>query len=658
MAFFGRRQRNSHYRVARKAHDAQNERAGFRRRLWFAGFCMLIGFGALTARFYYLQVVSHQKYQTQAENNRIAVFPIPPSRGTISDRNGIPLAQNYSAYTLEIAPRKVEDLETTLTQLADIIEITPRDLRRFRRSLEDARNFETLPLRTKLTDEEVARFAVYKYRFPGVEIRARLYRQYPYQESASHVLGYIGRINDRDIERLQESGDLLNYRGTNHIGKTGVELSYESELHGIVGFEEVEVDALGRSVRTLSRIPPVVGDSLQLTIDMPLQRLAEEALGEMNGSVVAIVPSTGEILAMASMPGFDPGLFVEGIDTVNWDRLNTSPDKPLLNRAIRGLYPPGSTIKPFLSLAALTSGKRTAAQAIDDMGYFEISGGPGGKKYRFRDDKIGGHGRVDMHKAIVESCDTYYYILANETDIDDTARFLAQFGFGQETEVDIKNESKGVLPSRAWKRERFAGSRYREEHRRWYLGDSISAGIGQGYNSFTPLQLAHATAILANDGKVYRPHLVKRIVDGASGEAREIAPHLVKELSFKKEHLEVIRNAMVDVNLKGTGARIFKGASYTSAGKTGTSQVFSLRGERYVESRVKKHLRDHALFIVYAPVEKPEIAISVLVENGGFGARAAAPVARKLLDYYFTGRQPNEQSALDEVVKDETGWDE
>ncbi len=651
------RSRRTHYRASAQK-NAPQEIAGFKRRLWFAGFCMLLGFGVLTARFYYLQIVSHQKYQTQAENNRIAVLPIAPTRGMIMDRNGAPLVQNFSAYTLEISPAQVENLSETIMRLQEIMDITPRDIRRFQRMHEESRNFDTLPLRTKLTDEEVARFAVYKYRFPGVEIRARLYRNYPYQETASHILGYIGRINDRDIERLTERGDMFNYRGTNHIGKTGVELSYETRLHGIAGFEEVEVDALGRAVRILSRVPPVVGDSLRLTIDLPLQQLAEEALGDNNGAVVAIEPSSGEILAMASMPGFDPGLFVDGIDTANWDRLNTSEDKPLLNRAIRGMYPPGSTIKPFLSLGALVSGKRTAVQAIDDIGYFEIAG-PAGKKYRFRDDKVGGHGRVDMHKAIAESCDTYYYLLANEADIDDTARFLSQFGFGQKTGIDIENESRGVLPSRAWKRERFAGSRYREEHRRWYLGDSISAGIGQGYNSFTPLQLAHATAILANDGQAFRPHLVKSIVDGASGDAHDVEPEKTVSLAFSKEHLNVIRNAMVDVNINGTGARIFKDAPYTSAGKTGTSQVFSLRGERYHEARVKKHLRDHALFIVYAPVEKPRIAVAVLVENGGFGARAAAPIARKLLDYYLLGKVHEADDALDTMVRDdETGWAE
>lgn len=629
--------------LSRRTHheirDPARELFLFRKRLWLTGLAMLLVFGALLARFFYLQVIAHQQYQTQAENNRIAVVPVGPSRGTISDRNGAVLAQSFSAYTLELTPSRIHDLEATLAQLGELIEITPRDLRRFHRAMEESRNFDSLPLRTKLSDEEVACFAVHKYRFPGVDIRARLYRQYPFQETASHVLGYIGRLNDRDIERLTGSNDILNYKGTDHIGKTGIELSYESALHGIVGFDEVEVDALGRAVRTLTRVPPTPGDNLQLTIDLGLQQLAEQALGDSNGAVVAIDPNNGEILAMASMPGFDPNLFVEGIDTTNWDRLNTSPDKPLLNRPLRGAYPPGSTVKPFLALGALISGKRTAEFAFNDPGYFELPSG-GGKTYRFRDDKVGGHGRVDMHKSIVQSCDTYYYVLASETDIDDTARFLSQFGFGQKTGVDLEGESTGVLPSRAWKRERFGGSRYREEHRKWYLGDSISAGIGQGYNSFTPLQLAQAVATLANDGVAYRPHLVKRIVDGTSGQTQEFLPEETRRLALKPAHLATIKTAMADVNREGTAARIFKGATYTSAGKTGTAQVFSLRGERYIESQVKSHLRDHAWFIAYAPAEKPAIAVAILVENGGFGARAAAPIARTLFDYYLTGARP------------------
>ncbi|MDR0247615.1 MAG: penicillin-binding protein 2 [Burkholderiales bacterium] len=634
--------------------DPARELFLFRKRLWLTGLAMLLVLGVLLGRFFYLQVIAHQQYQTQAENNRIAVVPVGPSRGTISDRNGAVLAQSFSAYTLELTPSRIGDLEATLAQLGELIEITPRDLRRFRRAMEESRNFDSLPLRTKLSDDEVAQFAVYKYRFPGVDIRARLYRQYPSGETSSHVLGHIGRINDRDVEQLAQSGGLLNYKGTDHIGKTGIELSYEETLHGIVGFDEVETDALGRAVRSLTRVPPIPGDHLQLTIDLRLQQLAEQVLGESNGAVVAIDPNNGEILAMASMPGFDPNLFVEGIDVANWERLNNSPDKPLLNRPLRGAYPPGSTIKPLLALAALTSGKRTAEYAFNDPGYFELPSGTG-NAYRFRDDKVGGHGRVDMAKSIVQSCDTYYYILASETDIDDTARFLSQFGFGQKTGIDLEGEAVGVLPSRAWKRERFSGSRFREEHRRWYLGDSISAGIGQGYNNFTPLQLAHAVATLANDGISYRPHLVKRIIDGTTGQTKEVQPEETRRLDLKPAHLAIIKRAMVDVNREGTAARIFKDAPYTSAGKTGTAQVFSLRGERYVESQVKSHLRDHAWFIAYAPAEKPVIAVAVLVENGGFGARAAAPIARALFDYYLTGKR---SAARPKPDASEGGWDE
>ncbi|MDR2244245.1 MAG: penicillin-binding protein 2 [Burkholderiales bacterium] len=662
VAFFRRLDRMRRHRFRRwlslhrrhEIRDPIRELFLFRKRLWLTGLAMLLIFGVLLGRVFYLQVIAHQQYQTQAENNRIAIVPVGPSRGTISDRNGTTLAQSFSAYTLELTPSRIDRLETTLAQLGKLIEITPRDLRRFRRAMDESRNFDSLPLRTKLSDEEVARFAVYKYRFPGVDIRARLYRQYPLGETASHVLGHIGRINDRDIEQLTRSGSLLNYKGTDHIGKTGVELSYEETLHGIVGFDEVEVDALGRAVRSLTRVPPIPGDHLQLTIDLRLQQLAEQALGESKGAVVAMDPNNGEILAMASTPGYDPNLFVEGIDVANWDRLNTSPDKPLLNRALRGAYPPGSTVKPFLALGALVSGKRTPEQAISDPGYFDLPTGAG-RAHRFRDQKTDGHGRVDMHKSIVVSCDTYYYVLASETDIDDTARFMSQFGFGQKTGIDLEGEAIGVLPSRAWKRERFSGSRYREEHRRWYLGDSVSAGIGQGYSNATPLQLAYATATLANDGVSYRPHLVKRIIDGTTGQTKEVLPEETRRLDLKPAHLAAIKKAMVDVNREGTAARIFKDAPYTSAGKTGTAQVFSLRGERYIEEQVKHHLRDHAWFIAYAPAEKPVIAVAIIVENGGFGARAAGPIARALFDYYLTGAQT---ATIPKPDGDSEGWEE
>jgi penicillin-binding protein 2 len=456
----------------------------FRRRLVIAALLALGAFGALFGRFVYLQVVQHDHYRMLAESNRVAIVPIVPNRGVITDRKGVVLAQSYSAYTLELTPAKIRNLEATIDELATIVDIQPRDRKRFRKLLDESKNFESMPLRTRLSDEEVARFAVNRYRFPGVDIKARLFRQYPFGEVASHVIGYIGRITDKDLERIASWEDTANYKGSDYIGKVGVELSYERELHGTTGVEEVEVDAGGRAVRTLSRTPPVSGNNLRLSLDIRLQEVAEQAFGDRRGALVAIEPATGDILAFVSKPGYDPNLFVEGIDAANWEALNESPDKPLLNRPLRGAYPPGSTIKPFLALGALTSGKRTPQYSINDPGFFQLPG----SSYRFRDDKPGGHGSVDMYKSIVVSCDTYYYILASDTDIDDTARFMTQLGFGRKTGVDIEGELTGVLPSREWKRTRFAGEKYRDEHRKWYLGDSISAGIGQGYNAFTPMQ--------------------------------------------------------------------------------------------------------------------------------------------------------------------------
>jgi penicillin-binding protein 2 len=605
----------------------------FRRRLVLAGVLVVLAFCGLLARFVYLQVFQHSHFSTLAESNRIAIVPIVPNRGVITDRNGIVLAQSYSAYTLELTPSRIKDLDATIDELAEIVDIQPRDRKRFRKQLEESKNFESMPLRTRLTDEEVARFAVNRYRFPGVEIRARLFRQYPYGEIASHVIGYIGRINDRDVERIAEWDDVANYKGTDYIGKVGLELSYERELHGTTGVEQVEVDASGRAVRTLSRTPPVSGNNLRLSIDIKLQEAAEAAFGDRRGALVAIEPATGDILAFVSKPGFDPNLFVEGIDSANWATLNDSPDKPLLNRPLRGAYPPGSTIKPFLALAALTSGKRTPQQTIFDPGFYQLPG----SSYRFRDDKPGGHGSVDMYKSIVVSCDTYYYTLAGETDIDDTARFMSQLGFGRKTGVDIEGELIGVLPSREWKRTRFAGANYREEHRKWYLGDSISAGIGQGYNAFTPMQQAVAIATVANDGVAFQPHLVKSVVNVKTGEERIIAPQPSHTITAKPENIAIIRNALVGVNKEGTAAAAFVGAKYVSGGKTGTAQVYSLKGEKYSASKVDERLRDHAWFIAYAPADHPRIALSVLVENGGFGAQAAAPIARKVMDYVILG---------------------
>lgn len=614
--------------------DSEREIQRFRWRLVLLGIFMLLLFGLLFLRFSYLQVVQHRHYSTLAEANRISVLPIAPHRGVIVDRNGVLLAHNYSAYTLEITPSRAGDLEATIDELATIVEITPRDRRRFRKLLEESKRFESLPIRTRLSDEEIARFAVHRYRFPGVEAKARLFRQYPQGEMFSHVVGHIGRINQREVDQLEKSGRLANYRGSDYIGKTGLEQSYETALHGTTGIEEVEVDSGGRAVRVLSRTPPVPGNNLVLNLDAQLQEIAYQAFGERRGALVAIDPRNGGVLALVSKPGFDPNLFVDGIDPQSWGELNGSPDKPLLNRAAAGTYPPGSTFKPFMALAALFYGKRAPQQIISDPGYFMFGG------HRFRDGRPVPLGAVDMHRSIVVSSDVYYYTLANELGIDPIAKFMALFGFGSRTGIDIAGESAGVLPSTEWKLRRFK--------QKWYAGETISVGIGQGYNSYTPLQLASATATLANDGVMYRPHIVNYVEDIRSGEKTPVEPNPLRDLTLKPEHLKVVKDAMVGVNKDGTSARVFADAPYVSAGKTGTAQVIAIKqGEKYVESRVAERHRDHSLFIAYAPADNPTIALAVIAENSGFGARAAAPIARQVLDYHILGKLPAKPVEID-----------
>jgi penicillin-binding protein 2 len=594
-----------------------------------AGFVLLL-FLLLFTRFFYLQVSQREHYHTLAEANRISISPVVPNRGLIFDRNGEVLAQNFSAYTLEIVPNKVENIDSLVNELSTVIEISEKDRKRFTRLLGESRRFDSLPIRSRLTDTEVARFAANRYRFPGVEIKARLFRQYPKGEIASHVLGYIGRINDKDLERLEASDDLANYRGTQHMGKIGIEKSFEKELHGVIGFEERETDAAGRVIRVISRTPPVSGSNLTLSLDIKLQEVAEKAFGDRRGALVAIDPATGDVLAFVSKPGFDPNLFVDGIDTESWDYLNNSLDRPLNNRALRGLYPPGSTFKPFMALAGLELKARSAENGITDPGYFSLPG----SRHRFRDWKAGGHGYVDLHKSLVVSCDTYYYGLANDLGIDTIFSFVSQFGLGQKTGIDIEGESSGLLPSQAWKMKRYK--------QRWYPGDTISAGIGQGYNLATPLQLAFATAILASNGTAFRPHLVKQIHDNSSGAVRETVIQPLYTLDLDPANMAHVRNALIDVTRKGgTAALAGEGAAYTFAGKTGTSQVVGMKqGERYVESKVQERHRDHALFISYAPAENPKIALSVVVENGGHGGATAAPVARLVMDYFLLGIRP------------------
>jgi penicillin-binding protein 2 len=602
----------------------------FQGRLSTASVIMLVAFFILVLRFFWLGVVQNSYYTTRAEDNRLTLVPVVPNRGLIFDRNGVLMATNTSAYTLEVVPGLAGPIDPMIEALSKVVTIEGKDKRRFKQLLREAKTFESIPIRSRLTEEEVARFAAQRYKFPGVEVRARLFRSYPLGETASHALGYMGRINTKDLERIDEEGQAANYRGTDHIGKTGLEQRYEFEMHGVSGFESVEVDAGGRGIRVLSRTPPVSGNNLNLTIDAKLQQVAETAFGKRRGALVAIDPSNGEILALVSMPTYDPNLFVDGIRSDDWDVLNTDINKPLLNRAIYGTYPPGSTFKPFMALGALATGKRTPQQAISDPGYFNFG------NHTFRDDKKGGHGMVNMYTSIVHSCDTYYYTLANDWGINGIADFMGQLGFGSKTGIDIDGESRGILPSEAWKQRRFK----RPEQQKWYAGETISIGIGQGYNSYTMMQLAQATAILANNGVGYKPHLVRSISDVRSGGVREIPLEKAHEVALKSEHIEVIKNAMIGVNKEGTGTKAFAGAKYVAAGKTGTAQVFSLNGGNYSHGGTKEFLRDHALFIAFAPADKPKIALAVIVENAGFGATSAAPITRQVFDYYLQGIVP------------------
>ena len=610
----------------------------FRVRIFVASVVVLVAFLLLASRLVYLQVARHDDLSQQAESNRTSIVPVVPNRGLILDRNGIVLATNYSAYTLEIMPsRLAASLDKTIEALSEVVEIQPRDKRRFKKLLEESKSFESLPIRTRLTDEEVARFAAQSYRFPGVDIKARLFRSYPYGELASHVIGYIGRVNQSEKKLMEDwpEDKQANYRGTEYIGKLGIEQSYEEQLHGVTGVEQVETSAGGRAVRKLASNPATPGNTVVMSIDIKLQKLIEDLYGERRGAMVALDPKTGEVLAFVSKPTFDPNLFVDGIDSENWVALNESPDKPLLNRALRGTYAPGSTYKPFMALAALETGKRTPQQAISDPGFFMFGG------HRFRDDKEGGHGVVDMYKSIVHSCDTYYYVLANDMGVDLMHDMLARYGFGELTGIDIQGESRGLLPSTRWKR-----AAYRKpEQQKWYAGETISLGIGQGYNNFTMLQLALATGTVANGGVKMKPHLVQKVLDVQTHAATATAVHqAVGERVAKPENIAIIRNALVGVNIEGTSARSFLKAPYTSGGKTGTAQVIAIKqGEKYNAALIDERHRDHALFIAYAPADDPKIAVAMIVENAGFGAQNSAPIARRAFDYWLLGLYPSEE---------------
>ena len=605
----------------------------FRMRLAAAAVFVLFAFGLLVARLVYLQVYMHEELSTQAENNRISVVPIVPNRGLILDRNGIVLANNYSAYTLEITPSKVADVEALIDRLAEVVEIQPRDRKRFKRLMDENKSFESLPIRTKLTDDEVARFTAQRFRFAGADIKARLFRNYPLGQVGSHLIGYIGRINEAEKEKIDDSDDEANYRGTQYIGKLGVEQNYEAELHGTTGFEEMETSASGHPVRRLKSNPATPGNALVMSIDIRLQALVEELFGDRRGALVAIDPRNGEVLAFVSKPNFDPNLFVDGIDVENWKALNESPDKPLLNRALRGTYPPGSTYKPFMALAALTLGKRTPQQVTMDPGYYWFG------NHKFRDDKEGGHGAVDMYKSIVQSCDTYYYTLANDLGVDAMHDFMAPLGLGQLTGIDVQGELRGILPSTEWKRNAYR----KKEAQKWYAGETISLGIGQGYNSFTMLQLAQATATLAAGGQRYKPHLVKLVENFETRAQVRPVGEALPPLPWNADHVAFVRRAMFGVTQEGTSRGSFVNAPYQSGGKTGTAQVIAIgKDEKYNASKIDERHRDHALYTAFAPLDAPQIALALVVENAGFGAGAAAPIARRVFDFVLSGLYPSE----------------
>jgi penicillin-binding protein 2 len=592
----------------------------FRLRASVLAAVVLMAFALLLVRFAYLQVWKHGDYHTLAEKNRVALMPVQAPRGEILDRHGEIIAKNTPAFALEIEPHKVPDLEATLAYLATLVKIDDLDLRRFKRLRSELRKFDTVPLRPTLNDAEVAKLVVQLHHLPGVSVNVRSLRTYPHGDSASHMLGHIGRISKQDRTRIDNLPDASSYFGASHVGKLGLEQAYENQLRGRTGFERIEITAGGRMVRRLSGQLPAPGMNLQVSIDSELQQIVEKAYGKRRGALVAIEPATGEILAFVSMPNFNPALFIDGIDSTTWDQLNNSPDKPLLNRTLRGTYPPGSTYKPFLAIAALESGARKPDDTINDPGYFIFG------NHRFRDSNPKGNGIVDLHKSIVVSSDTYYYILARDMGVDLIHQHIAPWGFGQKTGVDLIGEVAGILPSSEWKEARFKQA--------WLPGENMSIGIGQGYNSFTMLQLANATAALANRGVMMKPRLVRSIENPNDGKVTEIPPQVLRKIEITPSALDLVIDAMIEVNKSGTGARIFAGAPYTVAGKTGTAQVISIgQNETYNANKIAERFRDHSLYMAFAPADSPKVALALIVENGGFGAAAAAPIARQVFDH-------------------------
>ena len=624
-----------------KKPSAQAAQADALLRLLVAFILIVIFFSILLARFFYLQVTQHNEFSGQASSNRITLIPTPPVRGEIVDINGVPLAKNYPVFSLEVIPSRIEGkMEDVIEILKKYVDITPTDLKRFKKYRESYRKFENIPLKLRLTDEEVARLSVHLREFKGVEVNSRTFREYPYGKLTSHFLGYIGRISDKDKEMLEEEGLTALYRGSTHIGKSGLEKYYEHQLHGVPGYQEVEKDAYGNIVRVLKNVPSKMGQTLRLGMDIRMQQEADRILGDRRGALVAINPQDGTVLAFVSKPSFDPNLFIDGIDSDTWKMLNDDWKKPLINRVTQGLYPPGSTFKPFMGMALLESGKITQNTIVSAPGAWSIPG----SRHIFRDSVRSGHGSANLSKAIQVSSDTFFYRLGYEMGIDKASPYLAQFGFGQKTGIDLPSEYTGVLPSREWKAKRFAKSSD-PTAKEWRAGEMVSVSIGQGYNAYTPLQMAHATASLANNGVVHQPHLVKEILDFGARKITRINPNPERQIPFKADNFEYVKRAMEKV-LKpgGTAHRIGGGLSYTMGGKTGTAQVVQIKqGGRYNAAALREQHRDHAWFISFAPLEKPEIAIAVILENGGWGAYAA-PLAREMTDFYMLHVKPQQFS--------------
>lgn len=595
--------------------ESQNMKQLFRGRILFAFGVVILLFSVLIGRMAYLQWFDFERYHLLAEDNRISVETLPPTRGKIYDRNQILLADNQPVFTLKMTREKMDNLDEVEQQIAELLPGFDEQRREdFFKKLRKTSRSRSLLLPYSLSEDEAARFAVRSHLIPGVSLTARLKRTYPLGATGVHALGYVGRINSKELSKLDES----EYRGTEVIGKSGIEKSYEKRLHGLPGIQQVETNARGRVLRKLETIPAVPGEDIQLTIDIGLQQFAESQFNEhKRGSIIAIDPQNGEILAYVSMPTFDPNLFVDGIDQKSYTGLLKNPHKPFINRGINGKYPPGSTIKPFVALGAIENNIISPNKKIYDPGYFEY------KNHRYRDWKRTGHGLVDMHDAIVQSCDTYFYELSLDMGIDTIHDALSPFGFGQKTGIDIPGESKGILPSQEWKRE--------TKGLPWYRGETIISSIGQGYNLTTPLQLAKATAILANGGKIIQPHLV-----------RDAERPPLEQIEIKNsQNWNRVITAMRDVmhGARGTARRHGIGLPFKMAGKTGTAQVFSLNEADYEEENIDKRLHDHSLFIGFAPVENPKIAVAVIVENGGSGSRTAAPMAVNVMKKYLQEHQ-------------------